>query len=87
MTIVSPDSAAQTKTDALEALGAKVIRIPFEDWWQVLLARRFEGAKGVFFHPVAETAGGRGQRHHRRGNPRGPAAASTPSSPRSAAAD
>jgi threonine dehydratase len=54
VTIVSPDSAAQTKTDALEALGAKVIRIPFEDWWQVLLARRFEGASGVFFHPVAE---------------------------------
>ena len=54
VTIVSPDSAAQTKTDALEALGARVIRIPFEDWWQVLLARKFEGAKGVFFHPVAE---------------------------------
>jgi threonine dehydratase len=54
VTIVSPDSAAQTKTDALEALGAKVIRIPFEDWWQVLLARKFEGASGVFFHPVAE---------------------------------
>jgi len=54
VTIVSPDSAAQTKTDALEALGAKVIRIAFEDWWQVLLARKFEGASGVFFHPVAE---------------------------------
>ena len=54
VTIVSPDSAAQTKTDALEALGARVIRIPFEDWWQVLLARKFEGANGVFFHPVAE---------------------------------
>jgi threonine dehydratase len=54
VTIVSPDSAAKTKTDALEALGAKVIRIPFEDWWQVLLARKFEGVSGVFFHPVAE---------------------------------
>src|ERR1700761_4050372 len=29
VTIVSPDSAAKTKTDALEALGAKVIRMPF----------------------------------------------------------
>jgi len=52
--IVSPDSAAQTKTDALEALGARVIRIPFEAWWQVLLARKYEGANGLFFHPVAE---------------------------------
>jgi threonine dehydratase len=55
-TIVAPDGAAKAKTDALEAMGAKVIRIPFADWWQVLLARRFEGAEGVFFHPVAEQA-------------------------------
>jgi len=54
VTIVSPDSAAQTKTDALEALGARVIRIPFEDWWQVLLARKYDGVSGLFFHPVAE---------------------------------
>jgi len=56
VTIVAPDSAAQTKTDALRALGATVIRVPFADWWQVLLTRRFAGADGVFFHPVAESA-------------------------------
>jgi threonine dehydratase len=56
ITIVAPDGAARAKTDALEALGAKVVRIPFEDWWQVLMTRRFEGAQGVFFHPVAEQA-------------------------------
>ena len=56
VTIVAPDGAAKAKTDALEAMGAKVIRIPFADWWQVLLARHFEGAEGVFFHPVAEQA-------------------------------
>lgn len=54
VTIVAPDGAAKAKTDALEAMGAKVIRIPFAEWWQVLLARRFEGAEGAFFHPVAE---------------------------------
>jgi threonine dehydratase len=56
VTIVAPDSAAQTKTDALRALGAKVIRTPFADWWQVLMTRQFAGADGVFFHPVAESA-------------------------------
>ena len=55
VTIVAPDTAAMAKTDALTALGATVVRIPFEDWWQVLTTRRFEGADGVFFHPVAET--------------------------------
>jgi len=56
VTIVAPDGAAKSKTDALQVMGARVIRIPFEEWWQVLLARRFDGADGVFFHPVAEQA-------------------------------
>lgn len=56
VTIVAPDTAAQAKTDALAALGARVVRIPFPAWWEVLTSRRFEGAEGRFFHPVAETA-------------------------------
>jgi threonine dehydratase len=55
-TIVAPDSAAEAKTDALKALGAAVIRVPFAEWWQVLMTRRFAGVEGVFFHPVAEQA-------------------------------
>ncbi|HLY78488.1 MAG TPA: pyridoxal-phosphate dependent enzyme [Caulobacteraceae bacterium] len=55
VTIVAPDTAAMAKTDALQALGATVVRIPFEDWWQVLTNRHFEGAGGAFFHPVAMT--------------------------------
>lgn len=54
VTIVTPDTAAQSKAEALRALGATVIRVPFDDWWRVLTTRRFEGVEGVFFHPVAE---------------------------------
>jgi threonine dehydratase len=56
VTIVAPDTAAQTKAAALEALGARVIRVPFSDWWQVLMTGRYEGAQGAFFHPVADSA-------------------------------
>jgi threonine dehydratase len=56
VTIVVPDGSAATKGAALEALGATVIRVPFDRWWEVLTSRRFEGAEGLFFHPVAETA-------------------------------
>jgi threonine dehydratase len=55
-TIVVPDGSAATKAAALEGLGARVIRVPFDDWWQVLTTRRFDGVDGVFFHPVAEYA-------------------------------
>jgi threonine dehydratase len=51
-----PEGAAATKAAALEGLGARVIRIPFDDWWTVMTTRRFEGVEGVFFHPVADSA-------------------------------
>jgi threonine dehydratase len=54
-TLVVPDGAAQTKVDALIELGAKVIRLPFDEWWAVLTSRHCAGQEGVFVHPVAET--------------------------------
>lgn len=56
VTIVAPDTASSAKISALQGLGARVIRLPFEAWWRVLEARRCEGVDGVFFHPVADRA-------------------------------
>jgi threonine dehydratase len=56
VTIVTPDSAAAAKTARLEGLGARVVRVPFAEWWHVLQTRRFDGVDGAFFHPVADTA-------------------------------
>src|SRR5437773_8083904 len=53
-TVVVPDHAPQTKLDAITRLGAKFIKIPFNDWWQVIVTREFEGMKGLFIHPVAD---------------------------------
>src|ERR1700731_2438884 len=53
-TLVVPDAAAETKVNALIELGAKVIRLPFDEWWTVLTSRRCAGEEGVFIHPVAE---------------------------------
>jgi threonine dehydratase len=55
-TVVVPDGAAATKAKALADLGAKVIRLPFDEWWTVLTTRGHAGAEGVFIHPVAESA-------------------------------
>jgi threonine dehydratase len=55
-TVVVPDGSATTKAKALSQLGAKVIRLPFDEWWTVLTTRRFGGEAGAFIHPVAETA-------------------------------
>jgi threonine dehydratase len=53
-TVIVPDHAPQTKLDAITRLGAKFIKIPFNDWWQVIVTRKFEGMKGLFIHPVAD---------------------------------
>jgi threonine dehydratase len=53
-TAIVPDHAPQTKLDAITRLGAQYIKVPFNDWWQVLVTRKFEGMKGVFVHPVSD---------------------------------
>jgi threonine dehydratase len=51
-TIVVPEHAPQTKIDAIERYGGRVIRVPYEEWWQVLVTGGYEGATGRFIHPV-----------------------------------
>jgi threonine dehydratase len=53
-TVIVPDHAPQTKLDAITRLGAKFIKVPFNDWWQVIVTRKFEGMEGFFIHPVSD---------------------------------
>jgi threonine dehydratase len=55
-TVVVPEGSAMTKAKSLAELGAKVIRVPFDEWWTALTTRRFAAEDGVFIHPVAESA-------------------------------
>jgi threonine dehydratase len=51
-TIVVPEHAPQTKIDAIERYGGRPIKVPYEEWWQVLMTGRSERAGGFFVHPV-----------------------------------
>ena len=53
-TVIVPDHAPQIKLNAITRLGARFIKVPFNDWWQVLVTRKFEGMKGLFVHPVSD---------------------------------
>jgi threonine dehydratase len=53
-TIVVPEEAPQTKVDAIERLGGRVIKVPHERWWQVMEEHEFPGAEGLFVHPVED---------------------------------
>jgi threonine dehydratase len=54
--IIAPESAPQTKLDAVERLGGEVIRVTHEVWWQTMVERRYEGVDGLFVHPVEDEA-------------------------------
>ncbi len=49
-TVIAPDSAPAAKLDAIERLGARIIRVPFERWWQTFQDRRYPGVEGTFIH-------------------------------------
>ncbi len=53
-TIVVPDHTPQTKLDAIERLGGRVVKVPFERWWQAIVESRFGEAEGLFVHPVQD---------------------------------
>ena len=49
-TVVAPETAPDTKVRAIERLGGRVIKVPFEDWWRAFEERAFSGIDATFIH-------------------------------------
>jgi len=49
-TVVMPDTAPETKVRAVERLGGRVIKVPFEQWWRAFEERSFPGVEATFIH-------------------------------------
>ena len=54
--VVVPDHAPDTKLAAIERLGGRIIRVTFQEWWQVVVSHEFAGLSGFFIHPVSDPA-------------------------------
>ena len=54
--VVVPDHAPETKLKAIKRLGAEYIKLPFDEWWQVILTHRYDGLEGLLIHPVSDPA-------------------------------
>jgi len=50
--IIVPDHAPLNKLRAIEALGGEVVKLPFHQWWEVLVANGSATEQGYFIHPV-----------------------------------
>ena len=55
-TVFVPETAPQIKLAAIERLGGRIVKLPFERWWQVLLDHGYPGTEGLFIHPVSDPA-------------------------------
>jgi threonine dehydratase len=53
-TVLVPDQAPQTKIDAITRLGGKIIKLPYAEWWQVIVDHGRSDMKGRFIHPVSD---------------------------------
>jgi threonine dehydratase len=51
-TIVVPEHAPQTKIDAIERYGGRVIKVPYDEWWSTMVNGAYPGVDGLFVHPV-----------------------------------
>jgi threonine dehydratase len=49
-TVIAPDHAPLAKLEALERLGAKTIKVSFEEWWRTFERRSYPGINGVYIH-------------------------------------
>jgi threonine dehydratase len=49
-TVIAPDYAPDTKVRAIERLGGRVIKVPFDRWWQTFTDRSYPGVDAVFIH-------------------------------------
>jgi len=49
-TVIAPDYAPQTKVESVERLGGRVIKVPFDRWWQTFTDRSYPGIDAVFIH-------------------------------------
>ena len=55
-TVLVPDHAPEAKREAIARLGAELVPIPFDEWWQVIVTSRHPLVDGFFVHPVTDPA-------------------------------
>jgi len=55
-TVVVPEGAPATKVAAVKRLGARVIAVPHDEWFETFRTRRRDGLEGLFIHAFSDDA-------------------------------
>ena len=49
-TVIAPATAPETKINAIERLGGRVVKVSFDEWWRAFEERSYPGVDGTFIH-------------------------------------
>jgi len=49
-TVVAPETAPEAKLKAIHRLGGKIIKVPFDEWWQTFERRSYPGVDAIYIH-------------------------------------
>jgi len=55
-TIAVPEHAPEAKLEAIARLGGRVVKLPYDAWWQAMVDGRVDGVEGLLVHPVQDEA-------------------------------
>src|SRR5438309_2507454 len=55
-TVVVPEGAPATKLAAIERLGARIVAVPHDEWFETFRTRRRDGLEGLFVHAFSDDA-------------------------------
>lgn len=56
-TVVVPENAPRTKLDGIKRLGAGIVSLPYDEWWNILASHRYAPLEPArFVHPVSDVA-------------------------------
>jgi len=53
-TVVVPDTAPRAKLEAIARLGARAVKVPFDEWFEIFRSHRHEGLDGLFVHAFSD---------------------------------
>jgi threonine dehydratase len=55
-TVVIPETAPEAKVAAIERLGAEIVKVSFDDWFEIFRTHAHEGIEGLFVHAFSDPA-------------------------------
>lgn len=51
-TVIVPDKSPEAKLSPLKEAGGTVVKVPYDEWFKIVITSKFEKLEGYFIHPV-----------------------------------